>query len=209
MIRLISGHNLFLEPDLARSMFRHRAAQFYHRLGWTVQIDNLGMERDVYDRMNPLYVLVVGDDGQHLGSMRFLPTIGRTMLNEHFGALHDGPKIKDPRIWECTRFCLAPGADSRTSFKLLAAGASLMKEFNLSHLIAVFDHQMKRLYRNSQVSPTIVASGDYKGESVSIGMWDYSPEKHVKLLKAAGMDHTEMELYLANSDIFRDIPQTA
>jgi N-acyl-L-homoserine lactone synthetase len=37
-----------------------------------------GQERDRYDDLNPLYVIWQEHDGRHAGSMRFLPTTGRT-----------------------------------------------------------------------------------------------------------------------------------
>ena len=209
MIRFIYGFNLFRESEVAKSMFRHRADQFRTRLNWDVHVDRDGFERDYYDTLNPMYVIVTSERGDHLGSMRFLPTIGRTMLNDHFSGLYRGQAIQSPATWECTRFCLAPGAGPRTAVKLLAAGASLMKEFNLHHLIAVFDHKMARVYRRSQVSPTILASGLYRGAMVSIGQWNYSRERHAELLLSAGIGAAEMELYLANSDVMDDVKKYA
>ena len=209
MIRFIHGFDLFREPKIARSMFRHRAEQFGKRLNWDVHVDKDGFERDYYDQLNPLYVIVTRDDGEHLGSMRLLPTMGPTMLNDHFCGLNDGQTIQSPSTWECTRFCLAPSASPRTALKLLAAGASLMKELNLVHLVAVFDHKMGRVYRRSQASPNIIASGQYSGTLVSIGRWRYSREHHAALLLAAGIGATEMELYLVNSDITHEVKRYA
>lgn len=209
MIRFIYGANLFLEPELAKSMFRDRAHQFSRRLGWTVHVDEVGMERDGYDRMNPLYVIATDNNGEHLGSMRFLPTIGRTMLNDHFRRFYEGPDICDARVWECTRFCLAPSAKPRVALRLLAAGASLMKEFDLRQLVAVFDHKMERVYRRSHVSPHTLGTGVYEGGSISVGQWNYSWDTHAKLLAAAGIGWEEMELYLVNSDVHHDLRQYA
>ena len=110
MIRYIYGTDLHKFPKLAEAMFRDRADQFKTRLGWEVSVDESGLERDEYDDENPLYVIWENADGTHGGSMRLLPTVGRTMINDHFIHLTDGVRIQSPLIWECTRFCLARGA---------------------------------------------------------------------------------------------------
>ncbi len=206
MIRFIYGHNLILEPKLAWSMFEHRAEQFARRLGWEVQVDQYGLERDFYDTIGPLYAIVTGPDGGHLGSMRFLPTVGRTMLHDHFQSLSKGVETKATDIWECTRFCLAPGAPAITSNKLLAAGAGLMREYGLRKLVAVFDRRMIRVYRKSGVPPKVIGSKRYGGGMIGVGSWDYSLDHYKKLLSAAEITGDEMELYLANSDAAYETP---
>mgnify|MGYP000321007289 CR=1 FL=1 len=52
MIRYLYADQLPDEPDLARSMFQDRAAQFAMRLGWDVRITSEGEERDQYDALN-------------------------------------------------------------------------------------------------------------------------------------------------------------
>lgn len=203
MIRFIYGYNLLLEPELAKSMFRDRAAQFANRLRWEVSIDQDGMERDVYDTLNPLYVIVEDENGLHQGSMRFLPTVGRTMLNEHFRDVYSGPDIRLPDVWECTRFCLAPKAHPRTSVQLLAAGGRLMRELGLRELVAVFDERMQRVYRRSKVSPHTLGTAMYKGGKVAVGKWPYDRKTYQMLLSVGEIAAYEMELYIANSDVMR------
>jgi len=93
MLRYVYADELHKFPKLAETMFRDRADQFQTRLGWEVSVDGNGYETDQYDALNPLYVIWEMPDGTHGGSMRFLPTTGRTMINEHFtdvmgGILH-------------------------------------------------------------------------------------------------------------------------
>ena len=107
MLRYLYATDLDRFPRLARGMFRDRAVQFRDRLGWAVEVDADGAETDAYDALNPLYVIWEEPDGSHGGSMRFLPTTGPVMVNDHFGHLTSGP-IVSPLIWECTRFCLSP-----------------------------------------------------------------------------------------------------
>ena len=127
-------------PALALEMFRHRTIQFRDRLGWPVNVGADGDERDAYDTMNPLYVIWVTAEGRHGGSARFLPTTGDHMAADHFSHLTGGGAIRSPSIWECTRFCLAPGAEGRIGSALMLGGAELMAQFGLTHLLGVFDH---------------------------------------------------------------------
>ena len=199
MIRYVSGTDLWLHPHLARTMFADRARQFSDRLGWPVDIDRNGFERDQYDPLNPVYVLVEDDKGHHAGSMRLLPTTGPTMINTYFAsALQDGP-IRDPAIWECTRFCLAPTASPRTAAKLFASAGRLMQEMNITALVAVFDRPMLRKYRVSGVPPAILGEGDVAGSEVMTGRWQFSRQQLQDLMHRAALDPLACELAIANS----------
>jgi len=107
MIRYLYAKELEALPELKNSMFRDHADQFKTRLGWDVTVDDAGFERDEYDDLNPLHVIYQQADGLHGGSMRMLPSTGRTMMNEHFSDILGGGDVRSPEIWECTRFCLS------------------------------------------------------------------------------------------------------
>ena len=77
--------------------------------------------------------------------MRFLPTTGRTMVEDHFLHLTDGVAIKSPFIWECTRFCLAPDAGPNVSAALMLGGMELGLGAHLSHALGVFDARAEQL----------------------------------------------------------------
>ena len=99
MIRYIYADQLHQFPILAQSMFIDRADQFKNRLNWDVTVDASGRELDEYDRINPLYVIWEDASGRHGGSMRTLPTLGRTMTAEHFRHLTHGVHVASPFIW--------------------------------------------------------------------------------------------------------------
>ncbi len=154
MLRYLYADELSRFPTLAHTMFRDRARQFSQRHGWEVTVNDRGEERDDYDDENPLYVIWETENGTHGGSMRFLPTTGRTMIEDHFLDLTDDVSLKSPFIWECTRFCLAPVADSRTAAALMLGGLELGLGQGLSHAIGVFDAPMCRVYRRLGWEPT-------------------------------------------------------
>lgn len=183
MIRYLYGGELAAFPRLAETMFRDRAAQFRDRLGWEVTVDAEGGERDEYDALNPLYVTWERADGRHGGSMRFLPTTGDTMVNDHFLHLTDGVRIGSPKIWECTRFCLSPGASPRVSAALMLGGLELGLWHGLSHAVGVFDARMVRVYRALGWAPEVLGAKD----GVSVGLWAFDAGQRAGLLRKAGV----------------------
>ncbi|MEL7164529.1 MAG: acyl-homoserine-lactone synthase [Pseudomonadota bacterium] len=185
MLRYVYATDLHKFPELARTMFEDRADQFKSRLGWDVRVDSLGHERDVYDALNPLYVIWEEPDGRHGGSMRFLPTVGRTMVNDHFGHLTTGP-IVSPFIWECTRFCLARGAGRHVAAALTLAGGEIMKNFNVDHFVGVFDARMTRIYRLIGVTPDVLGTAGEGRDQVSVGLWHYQGDAAPQVTARAG-----------------------
>jgi len=187
MLRYIYADDLHRTPRLSRSMFQDRATQFRDRLGWDVTVTD-GAERDDYDAMNPLYVIWQGADGAHGGSMRFLPTVGRTMVNDHFGHLTGGVRIESPLIWECTRFCLAPGAGPQVAAALMLAGGEILQGFGLRHFVGVFDARMVRIYRRIGAEPDVLGWQGEGRDRIGVGLWEYNPAAAARVAAAAGLD---------------------
>ncbi len=187
MLRYLYADQLHHHPRLANTMFRDRAQQFHARLNWDVTVLPDGTERDAYDAMNPLYVAWERPDGRHGGSMRFLPTTGDTMVNDHFLHLTDNVRIASPFIWECTRFCLAPDAEPRVSAALMLGGLELGLSAHLSHAVGVFDARMVRIYRRLGWGPTILGSDGAGRDAISVGLWAFQEEVRPRLLAKAGL----------------------
>ncbi len=174
MLRYLRSTELAFYPRLAHSMFRDRADQFRNRLGWSVTVDANGEERDQYDRLDPLYVIWENADGTHGGSMRFLPTTGRTMLAEHFADLLNGQTVCDPDTWECTRFCLSRNAAPAVSTALMLGGAEVGVGFGLRRSVGVFDARMTRIYARLGWTPEIFGSTGEGRDRISAGFWTFS-----------------------------------
>ena len=187
MLRYIYSDTLNLYPKLAASMFRDRADQFRTRLGWDVTVDDNGEERDQYDALNPLYVIWENPDGSHGGSMRFLPTTGRVMVNEIFGHLTGGGPITSPLIWECTRFCLSRGAGPKVAAALMLAGGEIMTGFGIRHFVGVFDARMQRIYRAIGSSPELLGTEGSGRDRISVGLWEFTDEARRKVALRAGI----------------------
>lgn len=188
MLRYIYANDLNQFPLLRDTMFRDRADQFKTRLGWEVSVNNAGEERDEYDDINPLYVIWQRPDGTHGGSMRFLPTTGQTMVNDHFGHLSDGVRINSPLIWECTRFCLAPGADRMVSAALVLGAGEVMEKFDLSHFVGVFDPRMERIYRMIGLNPDIIGEAGTGRDRIAVGLWEMDKAAWPRTLEKVGVN---------------------
>tara|TARA_R110002124_G_scaffold233050_1_gene398072 strand:- start:793 stop:1428 length:636 start_codon:yes stop_codon:yes gene_type:complete len=186
MLRYLYADQLNRHANLADQMFRDRANQFRDRLGWDVHVDAAGHERDEYDEMNPLYVIWEHPDGSHGGSMRFLPTTGAVMVNDHFGHLIDGP-VRSPLIWECTRFCLTPQAGGNVAAALMLGGGEIMQGFGIKHFVGVFDARMVRIYRMIGSSPEVLGSDGQGRDKISVGLWHFAPEAQARVAARAGI----------------------
>ncbi|MGV6848719.1 MAG: acyl-homoserine-lactone synthase [Marinibacterium sp.] len=187
MLRYVYARDLGAYPDLARSMFRDRAGQFRDRLGWPVEVNADGEERDQYDALDPLYVIWENDDGSHGGSMRFLPTTGPVMVNDVFRDLMGGGTVTSPLIWECTRFCLNRDAASHVAAALMLGGGEIMTGFGIRHFVGVFDARMIRIYRMIGASPEVLGSQGEGRDRISVGLWEFDASVQARVSDRAGI----------------------
>lgn len=199
MLRYIYGSDLARYPVLADTMFRDRAEQFKMRLGWDVRVNAAGHERDEYDDENPLYVIWQQADGSHGGSMRFLPTIGKTMVNDHFLHLTDGVRIESPLIWECTRFCLTPGAGRQVSAALVLGAGEIMTHFHLLHFVGVFDGRMERIYRLMGLEPDVLGCAGTGPGRIGVGLWQMNQAAWPLTCARVGVDRATSGRWFAGS----------
>jgi N-acyl-L-homoserine lactone synthetase len=106
MIRVIE------RPDRARharglaTMFEDRKRLFVDLLGWEVPVIDERFEIDCFDNVHCIYVIAVDGDGDHIGSMRLLPTVRRHILGTLFAGLCPSGVPTGPQTYEITRLCL-------------------------------------------------------------------------------------------------------
>lgn len=187
MLRFIYANDLDNFPKLRDSMYRDRADQFKTRLNWEVKVDENGFERDEYDDLNPLYVIVEDERGAHAGSMRLLPTTAECMVNDHFIDLMGGVAVTSPFIWECTRFCLSRTAARNVASMLMLAGGEAMVGFGIEQCVGVFDQRMIRIYRMIGASPEILGEQGAGKDYIAVGLWSFSNEARIKVASNAGV----------------------
>lgn len=187
MLRFIYADELSSDPVLQDTMFLDRAAQFKERLNWGVNVDERGWETDQYDELNPLYLIWQNPDGRHAGSMRCMPTTGRTMVNEHFTHVTGGVKIVSPLIWECTRFCLAPGASPVVAAGLLLGCLEAALRFGVEQAVGVFDARMPRIYSRIGHSPDVIGTCGTGKEAISVGIWTVTEAARAEVCCRSGI----------------------
>ena len=186
MLHFLQGATLDAHPELAGAMFRDRATQFCDRLGWAVTVDARGFERDQYDVLEPLYVIAADASGRHAGSLRLMPTTGRTMLAEHFSHLAPGVAARRD-TWECTRFCVAEGAAPGTAAALMFGASEAGRQAGLTHALGVFDARMIRIYARLGWRPELLGTEGTGRDAISAGRWRFGADIHARLGVSAGI----------------------
>ena len=185
MIRILKGSELHRFPALRDAMFRDRAAQFVERHGWEIPVDADGREIDQYDPLDPIYLIVCEGD-RHLGSMRFLPSTGRTMVMEHFA--HLAPEdFAQGDLVECTRFCIAPGAPKETSSDILIATYQLALDQGWRGGYGIFDRRMVRIYGRIGGEPQVLAADGDGRDAICLGIWQFDQDGIDRMLEKRGI----------------------
>jgi len=200
MIIVIDALNRDRFGDLVEEMFRLRARVFRDRLGWDVTIRD-GLERDLYDELDPAYVLSLDSDGRVVGCMRLLQTTGPHMLADVFSDILDGdPPLRSPQIWEATRFCVdterltrggrAANSISYVTSEVMVGAFEYGRDAGVLDAIAVIDPVMNRVMIRSGNAPY-----DYLGKTVDMGkahalaaLLDCSNERIDRIRAHAGID---------------------
>ena len=122
MILVIDALNRQRFQSVLDEMFELRARVFHDRLGWEVQVKD-GREFDMFDELDPVYLVALDDDYRVVGCNRMLQTTGPHMLSDVFQEILCGePPLRSATIWENTRFCIdteslrRPGARRSVSY---------------------------------------------------------------------------------------------
>jgi len=118
-------------PRLFETMHRDRKRVFVDTLKWDIPHDGY-REVDQYDTEAADYLILRDSaSGQHLGSVRLLPTTGPHMLAEVFGFLCEGPVPRGPHIREITRLVVSPDVPVRERLMVRNMLGRAMIEFGL------------------------------------------------------------------------------
>ncbi len=163
MIVIIDALNKHEHPDLVRGMHRLRARVFRDRLGWDVTVTD-GEEHDLFDNLDPAYLVSVTPDGDVVGCMRILQTTGPHMMADVFAPLLDGePPLRSARLWEATRFCVdtaeltdrrGPRSISQVTGELMIGACEYAMESGITDAVAVIDPLMHRILKRSGNGPS-------------------------------------------------------
>lgn len=211
MFTLVYGDDLFDFPKLADEMFQDRRVQFQEELGWDLNIDPQGREIDQYDMMNPLYLILRDETGQHLGSCRALPTTGPTMIADHFSYLTDGVQIESALIWEVTRVFVARRDKNaiRHAAALMWGGCQVGLRAGVEFFVSVTPKAMTRVFSACGWPPEIIGEEiTEKDGHLCACLWEVTQENADRLADKARLDaaNVKLEIYRRNRQNTRPAP---
>lgn len=187
MIRFVYGHELADMPQIADEMFQKRRELFRDRFGWRLNVNELGQERDEYDDLNPLYIIVTDEDGRHVASTRIMPTAGRTMIGEHFRDLTGGAAVSSPKIWEITRFFVSADCDRRSiSAQLMYAGCNFAYMNGITAYVGVIEARMAPAFTVAGARPEIIGRGASAESEIYACRWETNESLLSRLAIRAG-----------------------
>ncbi|WP_288427446.1 acyl-homoserine-lactone synthase [uncultured Agrobacterium sp.] len=185
MFITIQAHEYQHHGDILNQMFRLRKRVFSDHLNWDVQVTG-DREEDIYDDLNPVYLIWCSNDGKQLyGAMRLMPTTGPTLLFDTFHATcPSSVNIIGAGIWEGTRMCVDedaiakdhPQIDTGRAFSLLLLA---LCECALAHgvhtMVSNYEPQLKRIYRRAGVEVDELGRAEgYGKHPVCCGVFEVS-----------------------------------
>jgi N-acyl-L-homoserine lactone synthetase len=97
MIKIIEGAQDPKTNPLFNEMFKQRTQVFKDELGWDIPLVN-GLDIDVYDDENTVYLVDIDENGHVLGSVRLRATLAPHMMTGSFEAIFPHLSIKSPRF---------------------------------------------------------------------------------------------------------------
>ncbi|WP_298277533.1 acyl-homoserine-lactone synthase [uncultured Bradyrhizobium sp.] len=108
MLMVISGSDVSRHAALMERAYRFRHAIFVDEKGWDELRQADGLERDRFDDPHAIHQICLrGND--IVGYQRLLPTTRPHLLSDVLSDLCRRRPPRGPRVFEWTRFCVAPG----------------------------------------------------------------------------------------------------
>ena len=157
MLHIVTEDNRKENASLLDQMHVLRAKQFKDRRGWRVVVDN-GREKDHFDDIGCLYIIVSDGMGAHLASLRLLPTLGPHMLSDVFPeVMGHNLVIRHPLIWESSRFCVdtsavpdhTPGGVNLVTRELLRGLFETAWNAGIINVVSVYDIFVERILKRA------------------------------------------------------------
>jgi len=183
-------------PALFDQMFRLRARAFAERRKWRVAVSG-GREVDHFDDLDPLYVMVVNQQGKLLASLRVLPTTGPHMLADVFPeTMGELPPIRHPLIWESSRFCVdteaanaySPKGVNKVTGELLAGLFETALHASIINVVSVYDLYLERILRSAGCRfDRLAPPCEYDGLKTVAGLFEVTPAAIQGIREAAGI----------------------
>jgi acyl-homoserine lactone synthase len=138
MIQHFTRAHAVEEIRLFDTMHRDRKRVFVDTLKWDIAHDGI-READQYDTDAADYLILRDtNSGEHLGSVRILPTTGPHMLGDVFDFLCEGKVPRGPHIREITRLVVSPDLPPRDKLVVRNMLGRAMIEFGWMMGVTVY-----------------------------------------------------------------------
>lgn len=194
MIRIVTADQYESCRPLLRQMFRLRYRVFKERMGWDVQTVG-DEERDEFDLLDPVYILVLNDDDDVTACWRLLPTVGPNMLRDVFShLLSDRPIPAAPGTWECSRFavdCVSDGDNclanlNRVTSELFCGLIHFCLQRDIDEVVTVYDVRIGRILPRVGCTPRWRTKPQRIGNfSALVGLFDINGEVLASVMENA------------------------
>ncbi|WP_131196780.1 acyl-homoserine-lactone synthase [Lichenihabitans psoromatis] len=107
MLKVIHGSEVSAHQELMDRVFRFRHGVFVDEKGWEDLRQPDARERDQFDDAHAIHQVCLRDD-EIVGYQRLLPTTRPHLLTDVLADLCRTKTPRGPRVFEWTRFCVAP-----------------------------------------------------------------------------------------------------
>ncbi|MCA6121278.1 GNAT family N-acetyltransferase [Bradyrhizobium sp. WSM 1704] len=176
--------------NLLTEMFRLRRRVFRDRLEWNVSACG-DLEIDIYDAVEPTYLVVFSQQNDVIGCVRLLPTTGPNMLADTFSVLlaeREAPR--DAAVLESSRFCidtkrateLGRNGLNRATLILFAAMLEAMQARSARSIVTVTDTVMERILRRAGWPLERLAPPQQIGETNAVAGFLHNSESALQKL---------------------------
>jgi len=81
----------------------------------------------------------------------------------------------------------------------MLAGGELMRAFDLTDLLGVFDARMVRIYNMIGAAPQVLGSSGEGRDKISVGLWQFQQKDRAKVLRRAGVSSDLSEYWFRRS----------
>jgi len=170
-----------LDSGALDAMFRLRHCVFHERLGWDVNSSD-GMEIDLYDDLDPVYMIARNESRRVEGCWRLLPTTGSYMLRDTFPELLAGEELpSDERVWELSRFAVAPTSSSDcrqanfsdVTFSMMQQVVQYADDNGIDAYVTVTSVALERMLRRAGIPLQRFGDGKARriGRVLSVACW--------------------------------------
>lgn len=165
--------------ELLDQMYQLRHAVFAERLKWT-SLNNYRREIDLYDVLNPVYLICRDPAGDVVGCWRLLPTTGPYMLKDIFDhLLHGAPPPQQADTWEISRFAIDPrwrdyaslGAVGSIVGHMLLALFDFAEDNDIVRIVAASDVRFDRILKRAGLATSHYGPAVRMENSYAVAGW--------------------------------------